>query len=538
MAKTIKLYKSDDLSKAIKRIKTMRDREAIFEIEENSPILQNSSNLRLMRKTAEVLGKKVVLKTDSELGKVLAVKAGMELFGGEQISVTKSLKRTPVQRRTGDIEKKPDMSVKQQAPKSDQGFVEPPIIDDQSLRGVIGIPPNETPLSWWKSKYFKMLAGAMAALLLAVISLGAIAPKAEIIVYARSEPVTRDLEILVHKDIKELNYSRLEISGQLVSKELSHTKSFQSTGTKQVGDKAAGSIVMYNFTKNTLTLKASTTTLVANGKNYFFTRDVTGLRPTGMIGSGDDREVDRTTLIAPIPVVAENPGDAYNLPANIRFEIKNAALGENKSVYAVNEVAVGGGSAKTINIMSQADFDRALSQMSEELVVLGEQELASQGPIKVLPSGSKREILAKAANKNVGDETSHFDMTVIGRLTALSYNENDLIELVSERIRNALSSDRFILNNGRRDVSAKFKAWDPSAESGTLQVHFQTQVGYFINNENIPGLLAGKDAYQIKEILLQRPEIDRVDVKFSPFFVHKAPKFNGKIFVKTETYRQ
>src|SRR5690606_18102325 len=125
------------------------------------------------------------------------------------------------------------------------------------------------------------------------------------------------------------------------------------------GEKATGSIQLYNFTLNTLTLRASTTTLITeDGKRFRFARDVTGLRPTARIGQGSEQTLDESSLIPPIPIIAEEVGSSYNIGANVRLEIQNTALGQ-ADVYGMTAAALTGGSSKEIKILSQQDIDQA-----------------------------------------------------------------------------------------------------------------------------------------------------------------------------------
>ncbi len=565
MAKVLKLGTNEDIAEVIQMIKASREREIVLDTEKGSPILLNSANLRLVRKTAEVLGKSVQLKTNDATGKILAVKAGMALVGGEEIgeeivvpgtrpvsqnpktvrvgglSDLRRTRRTPVRRTT------PQIPVKKEAPI----FTKVPGIEafkkmipggQQSAPTTVAKPfaakqQSEGRLKNFAGNYSKAIMLGVVALVVIVFALVVLLPQAEIIVYARSEPITRDLEIAVDRTAKSVDSGKLVIPGEIITKELSDTKTFQTSGVKQIGDKAAGTVRIYNFTKNTLTLKASTTTLLINGKKYYFTKDATGIRPTATIGQGEEQEVDQSSLTAAIPIVAEVAGEPYNLSANQKFEIVNAALGISQNVYAINEVPLTGGTTKTINILSQADVDRAVTEMTDHLATLAEEELAqdpSSAGKKVLPTGSNKEILAKTANKNVGDEAKEFDMTIIGRLTGLAYNEDSVESVMLDRINAVLSEDRYLLENGKRDITARFKTIDLPKGVGVLSVHFETVVAYRVITGDLSNALEGKTASEIKEILLTKPEIDRVDVNFSPFFVNKAPRFNGKIYIKTQ----
>src|SRR6185369_9547196 len=89
---------------------------------------------------------------------------------------------------------------------------------------------------------------------------------------------------------------------------------FTATGKKEVGNKASGSVVIYNLTGKPLNLKAATTTLTVGNKNYFLTADQTGLKNL--------RENSATTGNV-AQITAAEGGEQYNLPAGTRLEISN-----------------------------------------------------------------------------------------------------------------------------------------------------------------------------------------------------------------------
>ncbi|MBX4188058.1 MAG: hypothetical protein KW793_02895 [Candidatus Doudnabacteria bacterium] len=536
MVKLIKITKAEQIVDVIKKIKSLKGNEVIFEFPTGSPIFKNPHNLSLIKKSAGAMDKTVIVKTDDPNGRSLAAKAGLLIDdGSEPIKpVVKTIKTKKV--KFGDIGAqtmpRPVAVGSAAAPVSirphhteEQMMPEPELIRHESRNFF----PRIT------STFSKFFILGIVVLVLLVFGVAVILPQAQITVYARSEPIARDLEVSVDRGINTINSGRLIIPAEAVSREISHTKNFPSTGVKLAGTNAKGSIQLYNFTKNTLTLRAATTTLVIGGKKYSFVKDVTGLRPTARIGVGDSQEIDKSSLIAPVQIVAQVVGADYNIASNSRLEVQNTALGQ-ADVYAVTTTALTGGSSTETKILSQADLDNAIKSMQDELGTLAQEEItasASNTGIIVENNAVKSEILAKTANKNVGDETPNFDMTIIAKVTGLSYHEQDVKTLIMEKIQSVLSEDKYLPENGKQELTAEFKAVDIDNGTGVLAVHFATVAAYKVENTNLSKILAGKNAVEIKEILLTRPEIDRVDVKFSPFFVNKAPRFNGKIYIET-----
>jgi hypothetical protein len=539
MAKLVKLQKSDPVVEMIKKIKTLKGNEIVFELPENSEIFKNQHNLVLVKKSAAAMGITVMIRTDDLNGRSMAAKAGLLLDTGDSEYQRPTERPKTKKVRFSDIGAS-DMKRAAPAAMAAAPIARPPV---SGMRRPT--PPSRKFFSWpsfsWLrfptigSNFSRVFVLSIVILVLVVFGIAVLLPQAQITVYARSEPIVRDIEVSVDSSIRTINSSKLTVPGESVNQELSHTKNFQTTGIKLTGTKATGTVQLYNFTKNTLTLRAATTTLIVDGKKYSFTRDVTGLRPTARIGQGGEQEIDKSSLIAPVPIAAADVGANFNLAIDTRMTLQNSALGQ-ADVYGESASAITGGTSTEIKVVSQQDIDNATKAMQNELPALAQAEVlktSANQSTKVLSNAVNSEILAKTTNKEVGDETANFDMTVIAKVTGLSYNEENLRSLIIEKINSVLSEDKYLVEDGKQELGATFKAVDITKGTGVLAVHFETIAAYKVENSNLSKILAGKDALEIKEILLTKPEIDRVDVQFSPFFVNKAPRFNGKIYIKT-----
>ncbi len=536
MAKVVKLNKNDQLVDIIKKIKSLKGDEVVFELPVGSAVFKNPHNLSLIKKSAAAMGINLIIRTEDKNGLSLAAKAGLLIDDGSEpvkpkirsVKTTKKVRFADIGAQTMP---RATGSVPVMASAKKTGSVK---VHSEDL-GIGNAGSIKKKLPRISSTFSRVFVLSVFVLVLAVFGLAVLLPQARITVYARSEPVTRDIEVSIDKNIRTINSTNLTIPAEPISKEISHTKNFPATGVKLDGTKATGNIQLYNFTKNTLTLRAATTTLIVDGKRYSFARDVTGLRPTARIGVGSEQEIDESSLIAPVPIVAQDIGANFNIGTNVRLEVQNAALGQ-ADVYAVTQGPISGGTSTETKILSQQDIDNATTAMQAELAGLVEAELkgsVSGNDLKIMPNAVTSEILAKTANKEVGVATENFDMTIIARVTGLGFKEQDVKTLVLEKINSVLSEDKYLPEDGKQELTVNLKSVDLNGGSGVLAVHFETVAAYRVENTNLSKILAGKSALEIKEILLTKPEIDRVDVRFSPFFVNKAPRFNGKIYIET-----
>lgn len=521
--RVIKLGRKDDIASVIKQIKSLKDREVIFELERGSALLASSDNLKLLRRVGEALGKTIKVQTNDQIGQVLAKKAGV-LVGELDLKPPKppaKVARSDIKPRFSDI-LGPRKAFESVLPVPTKDLVKKlnPISAISSISSAMKLPVADR----FSGSFLKMLAVFAVVLLLLTFVLAILLPKAEITVLARSEPVTRDLEITVDKSFPGVDSDALKIRGIPVSKDVSQTKSFQTTGKKRIGTKASGAVTIYNSTPNILKLRLATTTLVFEGKKYLLVADASGIKPNNVPTTG-------------IAIVAEQGGEEYNLPANTRFQIVNAALG-NQNVHAVSSSPISGGAVGTpVKVILQEDLDNAAIELANEITAAVESDLSAENSatIKLIDTGLKKEILAKTANKDAGDEVENFSMTLIAKVTGLAFREDDVTYLVLGKINDVLSTDKYILSSGKKQYTAGFKSVDLTAGRGVLGVHFETVAAYKVDASNFSSFLVGKNESEIKEILSSKPEIDDVRVEFWPsWLVHKAPRFNGKIEIHTE----
>lgn len=522
---TIKLGRKDDIVSVIKQIRNLRDREVIFELESGSILLASSDNLKLMKRTGEALGKTIKVQTDDEVGRILAKKAGILLDGDD--TEPRMIRSAQVRVARSDV--KPRFSDILGARKI---FNRPVTQPERIINPVVAISASVGKKIHRVSNRTKILIISGVVLVITIACLLIFLPKATITVFARSEQVARDLEITVDKNITSIDTNNLQIPGIEFTKEISQTKNFTTSGVKLTGTKATGSITIYNFTKYTLKLSAKNTSFVFNGKKYLLNKDVAGIRPTG----GTEASPDMTTLTPPVEVVAEEPGEAYNLPANSKFQISNPALG-NFQVYGINPTGIGGGRAVSSPMISQKDIDSAVESLTIEIVAQAQADLSQENgsSMKLLDSGIVKQILAKTTNKNVGDEVDNFNMTVIARIAGLAFKDNDVTDAAVAKINQVLSTDKYLLDDAKKQYTAQFKTIDQTLGHGVLAVHFATTAAYKVDETNLAKILSGKNALEIKEILLSKPEVDKVQVDFWPsWLVHSAPKLNGHVYVKSE----
>ncbi|OGE79416.1 MAG: hypothetical protein A2751_05270 [Candidatus Doudnabacteria bacterium RIFCSPHIGHO2_01_FULL_46_14] len=396
-------------------------------------------------------------------------------------------------------------------------------------------PSPEVPARQVLRPRYKLRALVAAVFLIALVvgGLYIFLPQATITVKARTEPVARDFEIRVDQNTITASSADMTVPGKIIEREVSGQKQYASTGTRNIGKTASGFVSIYNFSKSTLILKAQTTVLTANGRKYFFTQDATGIRPTARIGL-EDEEIDETSLAAPVPLVAAAAGEEYNLPAGTRLEIQNEAFGaQPQKLYAVAGEGISGGTTRIAKLVTQNDLDTAYQALASELLDQTRAELTKDDPgARVLDNAFTSQILEQQSQTAVGTETASFEVSGRVKIRALAYDEKDVRKIIFEMIKRLLPEQKILLENSAT-VDASFLSLSLDQAAGTLSAHFQGTIVYRLDREELREKVRGKTTEEIREIMLSKPEIDSLEVQFSPFWVKSAPKLRPKIKIVT-----
>ncbi|OGE80204.1 MAG: hypothetical protein A2826_01705 [Candidatus Doudnabacteria bacterium RIFCSPHIGHO2_01_FULL_43_23] len=538
-----KLYLNfdEEVMSALQKIKKSGEDELVLVVPKGARIFRSTTALRLIRQQAAKLRKTIKVSTADERGKVLVKRAGIILATHtEEIPFAAVAQRQ--KRSIEDIRVTPRQIVKSEALKIDEDdaiksrnkLTEPEeelsdLIGPGSSDSEIKIPKViKVPLSSYRYTFISVFLILVAVLVIIFYIL----PSATVVVTARSEPLARDLEILVDSQTTVPDIQNLLVPGQRIEEERDYSGEYPATGSKKVGKPASGFVTIYNFSNNNLILRAATTRLEVEGKVYRLLQDVTRLAPTGKTPSGD---IDPNTLVNPVPVSADDPGSDFNAPAGTRFEIINEVFGHQPEIlYAQNANPVSGGNDDEVAIVSEQDIENARASTTVAVLALLEKQLSDKlgEEISLPPTAATVEVLDESISHKAGAEVSRFSLSQKLLIKALIYNKSDVKEIMKERIVRLLPENKTLVSSDEV-IEAEFVSLDLSAGAGTLHAHYESSIIYKINEDFLKRSLKGKSITEAKEILLARPEIDQVDVLLSPFWVRKIPRFESKLTFNT-----
>ncbi len=386
---------------------------------------------------------------------------------------------------------------------------------------------QKTSSASWTGRFIYGLIGL--TVLVSALVLYFVLPKAEIIVTPKTEAATQEVATVADKGIAKLDASQNKIPAQSISVEKKETKEFASTGERQVDEKASGKITVFNeFSSSSQALVERTRFVSEDGKVFRTARTITV--PGAKIQEG---KIVASSI--EVEVVADQAGAEYNIGPS-RFNIPGfSGTPKYDAFYGRSTAAMSGGASGLKKVVTQADFDKAKQELWETLKPTLDKEFKAQIPagLKMLEGSFSEEIAGAESSVAVGSPADNFSLTVKGAAKAVLFDENDILELIKQKINGQLAEDKKLVSDQESLVYQNVKA-DFNKGLLSFKIKYNGLIVWKIKTDDLAKEVAGKKEQEIKEIFDKHSEISQAKVVFWPFWVKSVPTNLDKIKITVE----
>jgi hypothetical protein len=227
-----------------------------------------------------------------------------------------------------------------------------------------------------------------------------------------------------------------------------------------------------------------------------------------------------------VDITAVQPGSKYNT------SISSASV-SNSSATANGSAS--GGTDDIVTVLSQTDVDNAKQKLTggtsgDQFAKDFENKLSSQGEY-VLASTLKADDPQITATPSVGQPASTANVSIKVTYTVLTVQKDDLKQIIQSKLEGKIDKSKQKLSDTFMDDADISVQSQPSPSSAVLLVNEDTTGVPIIDTASVKKIAAGKKSGDIKAALNAWPGVKSVDVKFSPFWVSKAPSKQNKITV-------
>ncbi len=371
--------------------------------------------------------------------------------------------------------------------------------------------------------------GLVVGLLLIIGSLAVIEyyfHKATIIVYLPSKSVEKDLAMTL--SIGKEEGSTPELKSSDYASDVS--QSSNTSGKRDVGEKARGSVTVNNFEDSPRSISKGTT-LDADGIKFVLDSDITVASSSEtLINGGYVKEPGKTQG----SLTAAAIGTGGNIAKGKRFKIGDLS---SSQVFAVNDTAFTGGTQKSVKTVSRSDLD----ELKATLLAQAKKD-AHDGISKNVPSGAKvmdeltDTILTNIqTTKELGEEADSVKMTAKGATTYYYYDISAMNAYLSGKLKEDAPAD-FQLDPSKTTFTVKDVK--KKSDQVTANIHAQTLSIKEVNKADILKKVVGSSKSNLDSVVRESFNAQgyRVDINAPlPILDQWMPFLPGNIDVKTSS---
>lgn len=313
----------------------------------------------------------------------------------------------------------------------------------------LGVGRFKKVLGTLRRRWPLAIVGALALLLLLGAYVVLALPKADVKVLVEQRPLEREATLTASTQVSKVDVDARKIPAVSMSATESGTSKTTATGIKAVGTNAKGTVTIFNKTVSNKSFPAGTkiaTTSAGTGMQFSFDAAVT-------VPAATVTDTGITFGQAPVSVTATAIGSEYNLGANTSFFIMGTP---DTDANAKNTSPFSGGSKRDVQVVAQADLDKLLSDLTQQLSDKAKTDLTAQGGAndQIIDKALKTTVISKTYDKHVGDEATDVSLNLSLGVVATVYNGQDLKDILSQTLA-AAAPDGYEVSPDGQETSAE-----------------------------------------------------------------------------------
>lgn len=470
----------DDITDIITKIEKSKEKIVALVPPKKAGVFRSVVNIKLITKAGTTANKKVVLVT--------ADPSIVKLAAATRLPVTKNLQSAPSVPEVGDIvETESEEEVIETTDKNgekevvveevetaegdegseDVGAEEENVEEEDAKSGKKGKKKlgkaekekkpkklSDNKVIAWCQKHKKLVIGGgigLVVLILLLIWAFVIAPAATVTINIRTTTSNFSENVSFTETLSEENADEGKFYLEQKKLETKQEKRFVATGSKNVGEKASGSVVVYEYFEAERYVSISAGEIFSlSGLNYTANEAATigwnGKLPCNIQKDPIDNE-NKCYSEARISVTAVNPGANYNIaPANTGW---TASV---RGVRIKTDSAMEGGTDKMITVVQQSDIDEAVQGIKAENEKDGKDalfETIDDGAF-IVEASFKQEVGDVVSTPAVGEEVKEGEQATLSVTTTNSVyviDKTKVEEFITEKAKLAENYKIYSMND-------------------------------------------------------------------------------------------
>ncbi len=326
-----------------------------------------------------------------------------------------------------------------------------------------------------------------------------------------SLPISDEVKITLDPSASASDPERLLLKAQLVNKELSDTLTQETTGVKLVGDKAKGTVVLYNKTSSAKTF-AKDTILHVDALKFALAEEVQVASASVSENSGGDGE-KREYGKKEVNVVAVDIGAQSNIAKDAQMKVANF---DTNTYAALAKDVFSGGSSREVRVVSADDHLKLQKELSESLAKKAAAAFKAESVDGkyILPSG-KFEKKAAAFDVAVGKEADNISLELTMQFEGVVYAKDDVKPLALAVLGSQVKEGYVLVDEDPEILSSPSLIASTSSKI-VLDANISSKIKPVVDAQVIRDELRGVTSARAIEYLKQHGEFKSVTITYQP----------------------
>lgn len=562
------LEADEEITSVIDKLKGLEAKSIGLVIPRGALVLQSVVNLKLLKNQADEQDKKIALVTQDAVGRNLANQIGLTIFAdvdsteplepvanatprpnpNEELEVDMSDKSADEEIPSNIKVKRYDDGDQSVAPRAQIGTAdeahtphksEPPMAapasepdrkdefvsrhigedkretkyeqeSDMPIKGRDAIPTKKKK----KSAKGKVFLSIGIILFIGILGLANFAlAKLNVKLTVPAEVYEKTSQITIEKDRPAVDEQNFIVPGKQIEKESIVKKTANSTGKKNTGDKAKGTLTYQNDAGVDEGIPAGTTVRTSGG--FEFTTDSAISVPKASLNANGDKVLGKSTG----SVTGKEAGAEGNFPSNTSYTISG------KSKVTISG-STSGGVTKTVKVVTASDISSAKrdieTQAKQQMF-----ELLKQTPDSVVLEDAIRvETSEIKTTKNALDEADTFDVTAKAKGIVIVFKESDFRSIIIKKSESELQG-KSLLVDARDTIVPTLVSEQSNVGKLTVAGLLSSHIGPKIEIEDLKNNLKFMTKSQISSELSKVQNIKQSSFELTPVYVLPMSSFLG-----------
>lgn len=305
--------------------------------------------------------------------------------------------------------------------------------------------------------------------------------------------------------------SQLSVAKKTVQLEL--TDKVATSGKREVGEKAKGTVILNNLELRSITYPAGTK-MTVDGKTFTLDSEVT-------IGSASSNFNSRQAQTKEANVTAEAIGSEYNISDDKQMSIEGASSGN----IAVSKGAFSGGKKEELRTVATKDIDSLEDRVLKKGKESSNTEISKQlkSTEKLIENLTEVAVDSSEYTGEVGEEADEVSITAQVNIEYYVYDEDQLQKELISKLGKEVPQG-FQIGTGNVTYKLQEANKNKDDDGVTLEIRSDAKAVKQVEQERIIKRITGKTITSAKQIIQDEFEAERVDIEknASPLLVFNS----------------